>query len=220
MQYIQQQTLRRTVIYSDSLSCLQTLENRNLEHPVIREIVHLLTYLYSVGSEIEFCWIPGHAGIPGNEKADRTAKHFIDNELYEIKIPFSDFKPCIAKYVNSLFQTTWSNCSANKLHEINETFLPSIKIYSDIRREDVILTRLRIGHSRLTHKHYLLGEDFPECIQCDCRLTIKHVLIECIDTADIRKQYFNCTDLKTLFNSVAGDTILAYLSEINLIRQI
>ena len=79
-------------------------------------------------------------------------------------------------------------------------------MYSDIRR-DVILTRLRIGHSRLTHKHYLLGGDFPECIPCDCRLTIKHVLIECIDTADIRKQY----DLKTLFNSVAGDTILAYL---------
>ena len=73
-------------------------------------------------------------------------------------------------------------------------------MYSDIRREDVILTRLRIGHSRLTHKHYLLGEDFLECIPCDCRLTIKHVLIECIDTADIRKQYFNCTDLKTLFN--------------------
>ena len=220
VQYIQEQTLQRTVIYSDSLSCLQTLEKRNLEHPVIREIIHLLTYLNAVGSEIEFCWIPGHVGIPGNEKADRTAKRFIDNELYEIKIPFSDFKPCIAKYVNSLFQATWNNCSANKLHEINETFLPSFKIYSDIRREDVILTRLRIGHSRLTHKHYLLGEDFPECIPCDCRLTIKHVLIECIDTADIRKQYFNCTDLTTLFNSVAGDTILAYLSEINLIRQI
>ena len=152
--------------------------------------------------------------------ADRTATRVIDNRLYEIKIPFSDFKPCITKYVNSLLQATWNNCSANKLHEINDTFLPSVKIYSDIRREDVILTRLRIGHSRLTHKHYLLGEDFPECIPCDCRLTIKHVLIECIDTADIRKQYFNCTDLKTLFNSVAGDTILAYLSEINLIRQI
>ena len=115
--------------------------------------------------------------IPGNEKADRTAKHVIDNKLYEIKISFSDFKPCIAKYVNSLFQATLNNCTANKLHEINETFLPPIKLYSDIRREDVILTRLRIGHSRLTHKHYLLGEDFPECIPCDCRLTIKHVLI-------------------------------------------
>ena len=47
VQYVQQQTLRKTVIYSDSLSCLQNLQNRNLEHPVIREIVHLLTYLQS-----------------------------------------------------------------------------------------------------------------------------------------------------------------------------
>ena len=69
---------------------------------------------------------------------------------------------------------------------INETFLPSVKMYSDFRREDVILARLRIGHSRRTHKQYLLGEDFPECIPCDCRLTIKHILIECIDTVDIR----------------------------------
>ena len=95
-----------------------------------------------------------------------------------------------------------------------------MKIYSDIRRENITLTRLRIGHSRITHKHFLLGEYFPECIPCDCCLTIEHVLIECIDTADIRKQHFNCTDPKTLFNSVAGDTILAYLYEINLIHQI
>ena len=40
--------------------------------------------------------------------ADRTAKRVINNRLYEIKIPFSDFKPCITKYVNSLFQATWS----------------------------------------------------------------------------------------------------------------
>ena len=66
----------------------------------------------------------------------------------------------------------------------------------------------------------LLNEEFPECIPCDCPLTIKHVLIECVDTADIRRQYFNCSDLKTLFSSVAGGTILAYLSEINLIGQI
>ena len=88
-------------------------------------------------------------------------------------------------------------------------------MYSDNRKED-ILTRLRIGHLRLTHKHYLVNEDPPECIPCNTPLTIKHVLIECVDTADIRKQFFNCPDLKTLFNSVAGDTILAFLAEVNL----
>ena len=73
---------------------------------------------------------------------------------------------------------------------------------------------------RLTHKHYLFNEEIPMCIACDCPLTIKHILVECADTVLTRQEYFNCHDLKTLFNSVAGDIILAYLSEINLIGSI
>ena len=95
-----------------------------------------------------------------------------------------------------------------------------LQIYADNRKEDVVLTRLRIGHTRLTHKHYLLNEEIPMCIACDCPLTIKHILVECADTVLTRQEYFNCHDLKTLFNSVAGDTILAYLSEINLFGSI
>ena len=60
VQCIQRQVVRKSVIYSDSLSCLQALENKNLHHPVIREIIQVLTYLNEVGSVIEFCWIPGH----------------------------------------------------------------------------------------------------------------------------------------------------------------
>ena len=82
------------------------------------------------------------------------------------------------------------------------------------------MTRLRIGHSRLTHKHYLLNDVMPECIPCDRPLIIKHILVECVDTAEIREQYFNCTDLKTLFNSVAGDTILAFLADVHLLHKI
>ena len=216
VQHIQREAIRKSVIYSDSLSCLQALQNKNMENPIIREIIYILSYLLEVGSQIEFCWIPGHVGIKGNEKADTIAKRHIFHNIYEIKTPYSDFKPRISQYVNSLFQAKWDACVGNKLHEINGTFLPSSKIYSDIRKEDIILTRLRIGHSRLTHKHYLANDDPPECIPCNTPLTIKHVLLECVDTADIRIQYFNCPDLKTLFNSVAGDTILAFLAEVNL----
>ena len=81
-----------------------------------------------------------------------------------------DLKPRICQYVNSVFQDKWNNCNANKLHEINDTFSPTLQIYSDNRKDDVKLTRLRIGHSRLTHKHYLLNEDSPECIPCHCPL--------------------------------------------------
>ena len=220
VQHIQREAIRKSVIYSDSLSCLQALQNKTLENPIIREILPIITYLEEVDSKIEFCWIPGHIGIKGNEKADEIAKEPINHKIYDIKTPYSDYRPRISNYVNSLFQAKWDLCDNNKLHEINETFLSSLKSYSNNRKEDVILTRLRIGHTRLTHKHYLTGDDRPECIPCDCSLTIKHILIECVDTAEIREQYFNCPDLKTLFNSVAGDTISAFLSEVNLMNKL
>ena len=46
-------------------------------------------------------------------------------------------------------------------------------------------------------------------------VTVNHILV---DTAEIREQYFNCTDLKTLFNNVAGNTIL--VAEILLVDKI
>ena len=103
VQYIQRHPSHRTVIYSDSLSCLQALENKNLNHPLIREIIQILTYLKEVGSIIEFCWIPGHIGIKGNEKADKIAKEVIDCPIYDTKFPYSDLKPRICQYVNSVF---------------------------------------------------------------------------------------------------------------------
>ncbi|GFW78901.1 uncharacterized protein TNCV_2059221 [Trichonephila clavipes] len=41
-----------------------------------------------------------------------------------------------------------------------------------MRRTDVKLTRLRIGHTRFTHRHLLLGEDAPECPSCKGSYTV------------------------------------------------
>ena len=127
VQYIQRQVIRKTVIFSDSLSCLQSLQSKNTQHPVILEIIELLTYLNNVNTEVVFSWIPGHVGIHGNEKADRIAKQIIEGPIYEHKIPFTDCKPFIAKYVETLFQTHWNDCFNNKLHEIRDTFSTTIQ---------------------------------------------------------------------------------------------
>ena len=39
VQHIQRDAIRKSVIYSDSLSCLQTLQNKNMENPILREII-------------------------------------------------------------------------------------------------------------------------------------------------------------------------------------
>ena len=99
VQHIQREAIRKSIIYSDSLSCLQALQNKNMENPIIREIIHILSYLLEVGSQIEFCWIPGHVGIKGNEKADTIAKRHIFHDNYEIKPPSQDERPPLSQHL-------------------------------------------------------------------------------------------------------------------------
>jgi hypothetical protein len=60
---------------------------------------------------------------------------------------------------------------------------PSVQTWhtslNTVRKEKVMLTRLRTVHTRLTHGHILSGEPAPLCIYCDVPLTVSHVLIEC-----------------------------------------
>jgi len=62
------------------------------------------------------------------------------------------------------------------------------------RRDAVILRRLRIGHTRVTHKYLLSGDSQPLCDKCQCSLTIKHILLECCSLKDVREKYFTCNN--------------------------
>ena len=86
-------------------------------------------------------------------------------------------------------------------------------------REELVLARLRIGHSHLTHAYLLKREDQPECITCDCAFTIKHILIDCFEFGDIRPQYFDVPDIKTLFDTVSPENIIGFVKEIGLFHK-
>ena len=53
--------------------------------------------------------------------------------------------------------------------------------FSGKRREEIVLARAHIGHSYMTHSYLLKGDPMPECIPGYCALTVKHILIECVD---------------------------------------
>ena len=88
------------------------------------------------------------------------------------------------------------------------------------RKEQVVLTRCRIGHSRLTHSFLLNNEDQPWCIPCHQVYTIKHILIDCIDLHPFRTRYYNVQNIKELFNNVESKTILEFLKDINVYHKI
>ena len=84
-------------------------------------------------------------------------------------VPLSDFRSFIKFYCRDLWQDHWSNLSNNfKLKSIRPSVLPWSHCRVD-RRSSIVLTRLRIGHSYLTHKYLMAsGEErrVPLCSTC------------------------------------------------------
>ena len=52
---------------------------------------------------------------------DQQAKTSLSLEPTSFKIPFSNFKPSIHKYILDQWQTSWNNSIGNKLLEIKPT---------------------------------------------------------------------------------------------------
>ena len=145
--------------------------------PYIHELLTLHHEL-SLNNEILYCWLPSHVGIRGNEDADKAAKSVFNLNETTRKIPFTDFKPVVNKYVMSKWQMSWDGTIFNKLHQIKPK-VGSVSPCRQSRREDVVLTRCRIGHTFLTNSYLLKRECQPECVPCQEPLTVKHILVDC-----------------------------------------
>ncbi|GFX25482.1 RNase H domain-containing protein [Trichonephila clavipes] len=159
---------RKYCIYTDSMSVLEALENYHDRcHPVVCTILDITSRLYSKGFDIVFCWLPSHVGIIGNEQADSAAKSATTH--LPLAVPLSDMKRVILHHIFKIWQESWSPQLDNKLHSVK----PVIGAWPvmPMRRTDVKLTRLRIGHTRFTHRHLLFGERAPECPSCNVSYT-------------------------------------------------
>ena len=71
----------------------------------------------------------------------------------------------------------------NKLLEIKPTIGEHQSVGRNIRKEEVVLARLHLGHTRITHSYLLLGEEQPECFGCYAPFTVHHFLLESRDFA-------------------------------------
>jgi len=110
-------------------------------------------------------------------------------------------------YILKRWQDSWDQQIHNKVHEIHSLVRKTPVSYGHNRKEQVVLTGCRIGHSRLTHSYLLNNEECPECIPCNSSYSLKHVLLDCVDVADIRQTFYNANNLYDLSTNVAGDTI-------------
>ena len=118
------------------------------------------------------------------------------------------------------WQTSWNNSIGNKLLDIKPTIGEYQSVVRNIRREEVVLARLRLGHTRVTHSYLLQGEEPPQCVGCDAPFTVRHFLLECGDFTQVRNNCFHVDNMKELFQDIHIDSIMTFLRQINLFNKI
>jgi ribonuclease HI len=209
----------RFLLMTDSMSCLQSIQNHKLIHPLILDIVLLTHKLIADGKRITFLWIPSHIGIAGNTAADAAAKAALALPETDLPMPYSDLYPCVHAHITRCWQRSWDTEINNKLHTI-EPKLKLPKPYNLPRRDELLIHRLRIGHTHLTHAHLLKRESPPECVKCHVPLTVEHILLDCIDFNQIRSKHYSVLTLTDLFNKIQPRTILDFIKDIGLQRKL
>ena len=100
LNHIEQDAYWRYIIFTDSLSAMQTLEGEKADNPLIVNLLEKLSRLCE-RADIVFCWLPSHVGISGNEEADKAAKDAFSLDILPFKVAFYDFKPLINNFAPS-----------------------------------------------------------------------------------------------------------------------
>ena len=209
------------ILFSDSKSFLEALNQHDPSNPLVQEVKELYSALVKQGKEVVLCWLPSHIGIEGNECADEAAKLALRRPPKPALIPSSDFFQVCRETMMKEWQIQWNCQRGNKLQAIE----PSVGKKQDhrdlTRRESTRLARFRIGHSLLTHRHLMGARAPPLCQRCHVALTIRHLTLHCRATRRSRDKHLKgCKSMKKVFKKRSLKEILSFLRETQIFEKL
>ena len=177
--------------------------------------MNLLWALSDKGTCVCFCWVPSHCGIEGNEVVDQLAKETLDHDINPLTtVHYADLKPLVNSYIKQEVQTKWDvSIHGTDLYLVKTTLGPPKKFQHLTRAEEVVITQLRIGHTKATKSHILSRGPPPTCQHCGQTLTLEHMLLECTVLQHSRDEYHTVDSLGTLFETVPEACIVEFLRE-------
>ena len=117
-------------------------------------------------------------GICGNEAADRLAKKGSDKDQVDLPTTYKEASTAIKALQNQQWQLR------HPKHNRRDAY------YLLSRSEQVLIFRLRTGHTRLNH-HLYTKLHIGETDMCPCQtasMTVSHILQECPRFTNLRSQ--------------------------------
>lgn len=204
------------LINTDSKSVLLALQNTKSKNQIIRQTIEKIANLKS--KDIIFQWVPAHINIPGNERADDAAKRATTLATVQPEIPvqYEELKGPIQKMLKNLQNEQWKNSRHTYLKTTREDIFELSPALTFKRNDQVRLTRLKIGHTNLTHIHLITKEDPNMCHNCNEVLTLQHLLLQCPSHRESRTKHNINEETIRLKNRQHCKNVIMFLKETNM----
>lgn len=179
--YAGEREIRKSFICSDSLSALMSLKKIFTTDQMAIKIKDNL-YRFP-NTFFTLIWVPSHKNIAGNERADCAAKKFTEKsrpEIEQIPITLKDYKMKVKAYYREQFKQWWREIDpeSNHLRRLKPEICKFVELNKLTRKENVKITRLRLGHTRVTHTH-LLNPGIVNICECGGSLSVDHIITDC-----------------------------------------
>lgn len=126
-------------------------------------------------------WVPAHRGVKGNEIADSLAKEAIKQEnVMEILLSRTEIKAMIKSKITNKWQDKWNQGTTGRhLYNIQNE-VGKMRRTGRSTKEENVISRLRLGHTRLNSTLHLMGKHPTALCECGQGIeTVEHVLIHC-----------------------------------------
>ncbi|XP_063540683.1 uncharacterized protein LOC134749600 [Cydia strobilella] len=149
--------LKKTIIFSDSLSSLQAISKipfkSKSNNPIIYQIRSLLLKCHLKGYSVSIAWIPGHRGIKGNERVDELARDaIICGDMFPFKNVAEDLLALPKLFLRKEWSKQWTSGTgtASALHYRSiQSSIPIKPWFAKIslsKPATSMLIRMRLGH--------------------------------------------------------------------------
>jgi hypothetical protein len=151
-------------------------------------IIKIQDLVGSTSQKIEIMWIPSHVGLSGNEKADALAKKgSCERKNCKTQMDRDDIKNLIKRKIKeNQIKLIERNNPQNRIYKLKKKSEDWKELKLMNRKDATIITRLRIGHTKLTHKHIFEKTEKPKC-SCNEIVTVDH-LFECKKNVKLREK--------------------------------
>jgi ribonuclease HI len=206
-------TTGRTVVAccTDSLSVLQRLKGHpGPEDSNCTARIRVLIRELSQKAEIHLIWVPGHAGVDGNEAVDAVAKEAAGLPQGEAGIPYA----CAKARIRASTTRKWRNDIRRDWHYRVTAGNPPKVPRSLTRLETRTLAQIRTGHSTLlaAYRKRIGVDEVDTCPACgEGPEDAEHLLLDCANWMAPRLACLG-TDPATRLND--GPAVLRFLRKI------